>query len=293
MILTHLKQKEVISPPDWLPQNTVYLTIMGSEAYGTNLDTSDCDYYGVCIPPRRYIFPHIEGYIEGFSTNIPSFDQWLQHHIKDPDGKEKEYDFQVFNIVKYFRLLMDNNPNVLDSLFTDRVCVHHTTSVGNLIRENRHIFLHKGSYYKFIGYAHSQLNKMSSSERTGKRKEVFDKYGFDLKFAMNLVRLALECEQILTLHDLDLRRDREYLKSIRRGDIKEQEIRDWFSSKEKFLEKCYQESTLPYGPDENKIRELLLKCLEHHYGSLAKAITVPDQYKQIIQEISKLCQKVI
>src|SRR5690606_1027822 len=213
MIINDLVNSKAINPPSWLPSNTIYLTRMGSEAYGTNLDTSDVDFYGVCIPPKNIIFPHTAGFIIGFSTDIPKFDQWLQHHIEDPDGKDKTYDLQIFNIIKFFSLLMQNNPNVLDSIFTPIECVSHITEVGNLIRDNRKLFLHKGSFHKFRGYSYSQLTKMSSPNREGKRKEIYDKYGFDLKFAMNVVRLALECEQILEEGDLDLRKHKEYLKA--------------------------------------------------------------------------------
>lgn len=82
---------------------------------------------------------------------------------------------------------------------------------------------------------------------------------------------------ILLDGDLDLRKNREHLKSIRRGDIKEQEIREWFSSKEKYLEKLYQESKLRHNPDVTKIKELLLSCLEQHYGSLDKIIINPNK----------------
>src|SRR6185369_8737475 len=125
MILDHLEKAEVIQPPSWLVRNTIYLTRMGSECYGTQLEASDVDLYGICVPRKDIVFPHLAGYIEGFSTNIPHFDQWLQHHITDPDGKEKTYDIQVFNIVKYFSLLMMNNPNVLDSIFVPLNCITH------------------------------------------------------------------------------------------------------------------------------------------------------------------------
>ncbi len=55
----------------------------------------------------------------------------------------------VYPIVKYFRLLMDNNPNIIDSLFVPRNCVLYSTKVGEMVRENRHIFLHKGCWAKF------------------------------------------------------------------------------------------------------------------------------------------------
>ena len=47
------------------------------------------------------------------------------------------YDLTIYGIVKFFNLAMENNPNVIDSLFTPVNCVLHSTRVGNLVRENR------------------------------------------------------------------------------------------------------------------------------------------------------------
>ena len=143
---------------------------MGSLAYGVSSDNSDFDVYGFCIPPKELIFPHISGEIPGFGRQIQRFEQWQQHHIFDPSenaGKGREYDFSIYGIVKYFQLCMENNPNMIDSLYTPQRCVLHSTAVGNLVRENRDLFLHKGAWHKFKGYAYSQLNKMKSHNRQG------------------------------------------------------------------------------------------------------------------------------
>lgn len=73
----------------------------------------------------------------------------------------KEYDFSVYNITKYFRLVMENNPNMIDSLFVPRNCVIHSTPISEKIRENRKMFLHRGAWHKFKGYAYSSIHKMN------------------------------------------------------------------------------------------------------------------------------------
>jgi predicted nucleotidyltransferase len=266
---------------------------MGSVAYGVSGDTSDCDIYGFCIPPKEMIFPHLGGEIEGFGRNKKRFEQYQQHHIEDKeDGKQ--YDVEIFNIVKYFSLLTENNPNIVDSIFVPQNCVLHCTQVGNIVRENRREFLHKGCFPKFKGYAYSQLHKMSTKnpEVGSKREAVREKFGYDVKFAYHVVRLLNECEQILTLHDIDLQRDNEQLKTIRRGEVKESEIREWASGKEKTLEELYTKSTLPWGPDEGKIKELLLNCLEHHYGSLDKCVVRQDKACEALKKIQVILDEV-
>ena len=46
----------------------------------------------------------------------------------------------------------------------------------------------------------------------------------------------------------------------------------WFADKEAELERIYTESTLRPTPDEDRIKALLLHCLEEHYGSLEACV---------------------
>ena len=154
---------------------------------------------------------------------------------------------------------MENNPNVIDCLFTPATCVLHSTRVGNLVRENRRLFLHKGAWPKFKGYAYSQLHKLAIKQPQGKRAELVAEHGFDTKFGYHVVRLIGEVEQILVEGDIDLQRDNERLKAIRRGEWTEERLRQWFADKESHLERAYAESTLPAVPDEGRIKALLLE----------------------------------
>jgi predicted nucleotidyltransferase len=163
-IVTELHKKGLIkSAPAFLSGGVQYEVIMGSMAYGVNTDASDMDIYGFCIPPRDYVFPHLRGEIAGFSTPGPQFEQYQEHHILDSSAlgwQGREYDLAIYSIVKYFRLCMENNPNMIDSLFVPQRCVLFSSTVGNMVRENRKLFLHKGAWHKFKGYAFAQMRKL-------------------------------------------------------------------------------------------------------------------------------------
>ena len=73
-----------------------------------------------------------------------------------------------------------------------------------MVRDNRRLFLSKEAWKKFRGYAQAQLKKMNDKQPEGKRKEIVDRYGFDVKFAYHIIRLMDEAEQILLDGDLDL-----------------------------------------------------------------------------------------
>ncbi len=128
----------------------------------------------------------------------------------------------------------------------------------------------------------------SSMIKQSKRCELVKMYSFDVKFAYHTVRLVLEVEQILTEGTLDLRRHAALLKAIRAGGWSEEQVRAWFNAKEQALEPLYHSSTLPYKPDESKIKELLLNCLEQHYGSLSDAIIKPKSTQNLIDEIENV-----
>lgn len=299
-IVKQLQDKGLLREmPPWLALNTHYLTIMGSHAYGV-ADTSvkdklpDYDVYGFAIPPKEMVFGHLTGRIPGFGSPAPSFENFQKHHIFDIDavgGKGKEWDIQVFSIVRFFELCRQNNPNMIDSLFTPDECVIHSSVVGRMVRDNRRLFLSKEAWKKFRGYAQSQLKKMNDKNPEGGRKEIVEKFGYDVKFAYHIIRLFDECEQIMLEHDLDLQRAKEVMKAIRRGDWTAEEVKKWASEKERALEVAYTNCKLPEHPDEKKLLRLLKNCLEEHYGSLKDCIGDPDWAQAALKEVDAVLGK--
>lgn len=114
---------------------------------------------------------------------------------------------------------------------------------------------------------------------------------YDVKYAYHLVRLLNEVEQILVEGDLDLQRNREQLKDIRRGEWSLDQIERYFESKERILEAAYASSTLPHSPDEVKIKELLINCLEMHYGDMSSAIKVRVPIEQMISDLQNVIDR--
>ena len=291
-----LAEKGFHRPPKWLPGCIQYETQMGSVAYGVSSDSSDVDLHGCCIPPKELIFPHLAGEIPGFGRQVKRFEQYQQHHIQSPDelgGNGRVYDVTIFSIVKFFQLAMENNPNMLEPLFTPQTCVLSCTKIGSMVREQRRIFLHKGAWHKFKGYAYSQKNKMYTKTPTegSNRRDDYEKFGFDVKAAYHCVRLMLQVEQILIEGDLDLMRHREQLKAIRRGEWTADQIAMFFQEKEQSLEALYASSTLPHSPDEEKIKGLLVDCLEEHRGNVSEMVVVPDRAIEKLRRIKEICEE--
>jgi len=229
-----------------------YEAVTGSVAYGVATATSDRDVYGFCIPPKAVVFPHVAGEIPDFGQQKKRFNQYQQSHSQDTT---LDYDFSVYNIVRYFSLCMANNPNMLDSLFVPDNCVLYATKIGRMVRAARTMFLHKGSCQKFTGYAHSQLNKMLKGNNP-------------TKAAYHVVRLVDEAREILTQHNLTLATNVDRLRAVRRGEWDATRVQEYFAQAEVELGALYESSTLQHKPDEEAIKKLLLQCLEEHYGNL-------------------------
>ena len=173
---------------------------------------------------------------------------------------------------------MENNPNIIDSLFTPATCVLHSTRVGNLVRENRRLFLHKGAWPKFKGYAYSQLHKLAIKQPQGKRAELVAEHGFDTKFGYHVVRLICRgrddpggrghrppAQQRATQGDPPGRVDR----GAAAGVVSPRRSRTWSGPTPRA--RCGPPRTRP------KIKALLLNCLEEHYGSLEGCVVDPDR----------------
>lgn len=284
-IIKKLTEQQHIRPPSWLPDNVRYECLTGSISYGVSSDDSDWDISGFCIPPKDIIFPHLAGIIQGFGKQQKRFVCYEQHHVKTD---KKLYDIVSYNIVHYFHLCMENNPNMIDSLFVPRDCILHSSTIAEMVREKRKIFLHKGAWPRFKGYSFAQLKRMQNKNPIGKRAETVAQFGFDLKFAYHLVRLLDEIEQILTYGDLDLRKNREHLKAIRRGDVSEKDIIQWAADKEIVLEKLYESSKLQHSPDQEAIKNLLLCCLEEHFGNLDGCVISKQRHATVLREIANI-----
>lgn len=261
---------------EWVWDNLCYETTMGSVVHGANTAESDLDLIGYTIPPWEYINPYLDNkYLPGFSRTVPNFEQTQIHHIngihptsRQPGPKceafDDEVDITVYSIQKYFSLCMDANPNMIDSMFTHPKFWFYKNQVHDKVYENRHLFLHKGAYHRFKGYSYSQMSKIKnkSNSTNPKRAALIEKYSYDTKYAMHLVRLMLECEQILEHHDLDLQCDATFLKSIRSGHFATlDELIEWSNQRENKVNELYVTSKLQDKPDEPKILKLLLEVI--------------------------------
>lgn len=227
------------SPKPFWESRLILKVQAGSHAYGTNIENSDVDTRGICIPPVQYLL---------------GLERFEQKESKDPDEV-------IYSLSKFVSLALDANPNILDILFANERHVLFENHYGGELRDLRHKFLSKRVAKTYGGYAYSQLKRMTrlGDNPSGVRAESIAKFGYDTKNAMHLIRLLKMGIEILAIGEVYvLRPDRDYLLSIRRGEFTLEEIQTEAERLMRKLDEACKKSALPDKPAYNEINEWLV-----------------------------------
>lgn len=121
-----------------LGKNIQLLTYGGSKAYGTDLPSSDTD-------------------IRGVATNTPeSILSYKDFEIYT----DTETDTSIYSLDKFFKLMSECNPNILEIVSVRPQDILYATDIGNLIVQNKSIFLSTRCANTFGGYATQQLYRL-------------------------------------------------------------------------------------------------------------------------------------
>jgi len=127
---------------DFVNKNLIYKTIVGSKAYGIDTPESDTDIKGITIAPKKYYF------------GLKVFEQ-----------QEIGKDCTIYALNKFVRLARDNNPNILEMLYTEPRYILFINKYGERLRENRNLFLSKKAKFSFSGYGFSQLLRIKNHHK--------------------------------------------------------------------------------------------------------------------------------
>ena len=125
----------------YVENRTIFECIVGSQAYGTNNELSDLDYSGVMIPGKEYFL------------GLKNFEQFQGY---------ENLDKTIYDIRKALNLIADNNPNMLDLLYTPERCVVKTTKYWEKVLEHRDLFISKKCKFTYAGYSFAQIKRIES-----------------------------------------------------------------------------------------------------------------------------------
>ena len=158
------------------------IVIRGSQAYGTNLPTSDVDYAGVYIQNQ---------------------DDILGTKYKEQINDDKN-DTVFYEVRRFLELVASNNPTILELMNTPEDCVIYKHPLYDLILEHKNEFITKVCAKSFGGYAIQQIKKAKGqNKKTNWEKEkVTRKTPLDFCY-IHQGENSIELVKYLTSNNLD------------------------------------------------------------------------------------------
>ena len=117
----------------------------GSLSYGTNLPTSDVDFRGIfCGDPVNILTP--------FYT------------VRECDDANEE-DTKLYELAHFFKLCLDCNPNIIETLWVEDSDITFRTEAYDIIRDHRADFLSSKIAFTTSGYAFAQLKRIKGHNK--------------------------------------------------------------------------------------------------------------------------------
>lgn len=204
----------------WVENNLIVKAITGSRAYGTDTPDSDWDYRGVTVPPAAY------------TLGLMNFEQY---------ESQANDDIVYYGVKKFFKLVLNSNPNILELLFLPKDCIVESTPHWKEVVAHREHFLSKKAIVTYGGYARSQLKKLNL-EKNSKEWE-------NTKPAMHLIRLLEAGRELLVDGHISVRSEKvELLREIRAGNMTPNGVLLLAKSYMKTFDEAADKTTLPDEP---------------------------------------------
>lgn len=123
-----------------LGSNIIFLTLGGSYAYGTNVESSDVDIRGCALNTKRQILTN-----ENFEVFT-----------------EENTDTTIYSFNKLIHLLSNVNPNTIEMLGCKPEHYLYIHPIGQELLDNAHLFLSRRAAQSFGGYASAQLRRLDN-----------------------------------------------------------------------------------------------------------------------------------
>lgn len=242
---------------------------VGSGVHGTAISgQDDRDELGLCLEPPRFVtgLARVPNGIRGERPSV-RFEQYERHTAWDrPGGVANrsgagDLDVVIYSARKWARLALAGNPTVLLVLFVPDEEVVFRNEAGAELTANAHRFVSRLAAARYLGYLQGQKAAMTGQAGAHtNRPELVARHGYDTKYAMHALRLGLQGVELLSTGRITLpvpEPDREYLRSIRRGERPLAEVLDAIAAAEARLERLRDSASVPDEPDRRWVDDWL------------------------------------
>ncbi|ONI85239.1 hypothetical protein ALI144C_13060 [Actinosynnema sp. ALI-1.44] len=142
--------------------------------------------------------------------------------------------------------------------------------LGRELRAKPEIVLSRQAGMRFIGYLRSQRAGMLGHRKHTNRPELIEKYGFDAKYAMHMVRLGVQGVELLETGRITLPIPEPWLawlRDLRQGKHTKDEALAAADELEAELEKLITTSPLPERPDRDLANAWLRQAYQRVWSS--------------------------
>ena len=231
----------------------------GSVAHGVALDSSDHDYVGIAVEPQRMIM----------GLDYVGWDHWDTSVVK-PRGDQarseaEDHEGTVHALRKFVRLARQGNTAVLSALYLPSYV--HLNEAGEHLLAHRDLFVSYDAVERFVSHLKNERGRMMGDEKAKViRPELIEEYGYDTKAAYQAIKLAfygLDYAENGSMSIPFTEPQREFILSVRRGEVPQEEVLDFLSASVDFLEQSVAHGTsLPRSTDKEKLNKLLYELYE-------------------------------
>lgn len=257
-------------------KNCILRAGCGSEIFGLAVDgTNDRDEMGVCIES-----------LAAFGGFTP-FEQYIYRSAAEREGRHDapsgpgDLDLTIYGLQKFLRLAMQGNPTVLNLLFVKDTVLR--TARGSHLQEMAPYIVSSAAGHRYLGYMESQRQRLlgERGQKKVNRPELEEKYGFDTKYAMHILRLGFQGVELLSTGRLTLPladEARDFCRACRQGNLSMQEVLTKAGDLERELKDLLDSSPLPKEAD----REFIENWMIGIYWEWWKAERILDGYGQAL-----------
>jgi len=231
-------------------ENVILLATVGSTAHGLALEgTDDRDEMGILIEGPENVI------------GLKTFEQKISR--SKPQGVRSEHgdlDSTIYSCRKFCRLALSGNPSILVLLFAPpTIC----TELGQELRDNYHWFAARSAGKAFLGYMTQQRQRLlgERGQMNVKRPELVDKYGYDTKYAMHMLRLGFQGVEFLETGRLTLPMSEpecSYVRSVRTGLVELNNVLTRAGELEQQVADLLDSSPLEAKPDSEAVNAWLI-----------------------------------
>lgn len=208
----------------------------GSYSYGIANANSDEDYIGVYIGPRDHYL--------GLTK------------IKDTITiKDKKLDITLYEIKKFFYLLIKGSPNIFPILYTPKKFIKYSSWQCRSLFDEKDLFSSKQIVYSFYHFARNEFKKLCSLDNNLKYN----------KSASHVIRLLRMVSEFIKIGSIQIDRtliDAIELKNIREGNLDRDYLEKLCLDLIKNTEILIKENSLPDMPEVDIINNILIDILE-------------------------------